>query len=432
MADEFQAGVCAENWWMNPYQNNFGSSVCSPIINNMDIFSWPTDLDLKSKASTNDQSGSANNSEESIVFQDTQKPLNQDSVDGNLLSVNSTLEMMDNGLSSSVTTDWNQTLFHESKRNECNYQGSLQHSLNQGSNHQQAAGVNRFSQIKKDWSPENFPAIDEVTSLDAYKGPTNQGFPVSSSSYGSASSLIQTLFDTDSDQDSIFGNPSMDYPDLSTLCHEKFNGFTSSFVKPSPVLPKQQPLSHLNSQEVPPWSASNNGLFTPLQSQFLSPKFEEKLSTYPNLSVKPKNERIRDVSTVVKNNSSIEPVFKRPRIETPSPLPTFKVRKEKLGDRVTALQQLVSPFGKTDTASVLHEAIEYIKILHDQVNVLMNPYMKKGSPIPHDEQTVRDSKRTDQELRNRGLCLVPVSSTFPVASETSADFWTPTCGGHFR
>ncbi|KAG8078168.1 hypothetical protein GUJ93_ZPchr0007g5454 [Zizania palustris] len=40
---------------------------------------------------------------------------------------------------------------------------------------------------------------------------------------------------------------------------------------------------------------------------------------------------------------------KRPRIEAPSPLPTFKVRKEKLGDRITALQQLVSPFGKVRT-----------------------------------------------------------------------------------
>lgn len=178
-------------------------------------------------------------------------------------------------------------LSHESKRNECNYQGNLQQSLNQSSNHQQAAGVDRFSQIKKDWSPENFSVIDEVTSLDAYKGPTNQGFPVSSSSYGYASSLIQTLFDTDSDQDSIFGNRSMDYPDISSLCQQKFNEFTSSsLVKPSQVLPKQQPLSHLNSPQIPPWSASNNGLFTPLQSQFSSPKFEEKLSTYPNLIVK--------------------------------------------------------------------------------------------------------------------------------------------------
>lgn len=37
-----------------------------------------------------------------------------------------------------------------------------------------------------------------------------------------------------------------------------------------------------------------------------------------------------------------------------------------------------------------------------------------------------------QDLRSRGLCLVPVSSTFPVANETPADFWTPTFGGTFR
>lgn len=73
-----------------------------------------------------------------------------------------------------------------------------------------------------------------------------------------------------------------------------------------------------------------------------------------------------------------------------------------MGDRITALQQLVSPFGKvikttsysfhflfsdhsdniywsskfinlnfcqTDTASVLSDAIEYIKFLHDQISV---------------------------------------------------------------
>nr|ALY11153.1 bHLH4 [Fagopyrum tataricum] len=125
--------------------------------------------------------------------------------------------------------------------------------------------------------------------------------------------------------------------------------------------------------------------------------------------------------------SDSEPSIKRQRIETPSPLPTFKVRKEKLGDRITALQQLVSPFGKTDTASVLHEAIEYIKFLHDQVNGLSTPYTKNGAPIQHHHQHKQaKGEATNQDLRSRGLCLVPISSTFPVAHETPADFWTPT------
>ncbi|KAG6498725.1 hypothetical protein ZIOFF_038447 [Zingiber officinale] len=46
---------------------------------------------------------------------------------------------------------------------------------------------------------------------------------------------------------------------------------------------------------------------------------------------------------------------------------TLKVRKEKLGDRIIALHQIVSPFGKTDTASVLLEAIGYIRFLHSQI-----------------------------------------------------------------
>ncbi|MED6169856.1 hypothetical protein PIB30_025106 [Stylosanthes scabra] len=67
---------------------------------------------------------------------------------------------------------------------------------------------------------------------------------------------------------------------------------------------------------------------------------------------------------------------KKSRSESRPSCPPFKVRKEKLGDRIAALQQLVAPFGKTDTASVLMEAIGYIKFLQSQVETLSVPYMK--------------------------------------------------------
>ncbi|XP_066342908.1 uncharacterized protein [Miscanthus floridulus] len=47
--------------------------------------------------------------------------------------------------------------------------------------------------------------------------------------------------------------------------------------------------------------------------------------------------------------------------------PKHQVPKVKLGEKITALQQIVSPFGKTDTSSVLLETIEYIKFLHEQI-----------------------------------------------------------------
>ncbi|KAA8537590.1 hypothetical protein F0562_027198 [Nyssa sinensis] len=69
---------------------------------------------------------------------------------------------------------------------------------------------------------------------------------------------------------------------------------------------------------------------------------------------------------------------KKSRLESRATCPPFKVRKEKLGDRIAALQQLVAPFGKTDTASVLMEAIGYIKFLQNQVETLSVPYMKSS------------------------------------------------------
>ncbi|KAF3451044.1 hypothetical protein FNV43_RR07133 [Rhamnella rubrinervis] len=95
-----------------------------------------------------------------------------------------------------------------------------------------------------------------------------------------------------------------------------------------------------------------------------------------------------------------------------------KERKEKLGERVVALQQLVSPYGKTDTASVLLEAMDYIRFLHEQVKVLSAPYLQSASPAKMQELEA-------YSLRSRGLCLVPVSCTLGVDRSNGADIWAP-------
>ncbi|CAF1932627.1 unnamed protein product [Brassica oleracea var. botrytis] len=102
-----------------------------------------------------------------------------------------------------------------------------------------------------------------------------------------------------------------------------------------------------------------------------------------------------------------------------------KVRKERLGERIAALQQLVSPYGKTDAASVLHEAMGYIKFLQDQIQVLCSPYLINysldGGAVTGD---VTPGKKV-RDLRSRGLCLAPVSSTVHVENSNGADLWSP-------
>ncbi|XP_057546473.1 transcription factor bHLH153 isoform X2 [Amaranthus tricolor] len=95
-----------------------------------------------------------------------------------------------------------------------------------------------------------------------------------------------------------------------------------------------------------------------------------------------------------------------------------KERKEKLGEKITTLQQLVSPYGKTDTASVLLEAMEYIRFLHEQVKVLSAPYLQ-NTPATNMEELVHYS------LRSKGLCLVPIECTAGLPGSNGADIWAP-------
>ncbi|KAK9947766.1 hypothetical protein M0R45_003374 [Rubus argutus] len=164
------------------------------------------------------------------------------------------------------------------------------------------------------------------------------------------------------------------------------------------------------------------------------------------------------------NSSANGGAVKKARVQpSSSAQPTFKVRKEKLGDRITALHQLVSPFGKTDTASVLLEAIGYIRFLQSQIEALSLPYLGSGSPnmrqqsavhgerncmFPEDPgQLLNDNcmkrkgvnseqdayEEPKKDLRSRGLCLVPVSCTLQVGSDNGADYWAPAAlGGGFQ
>ncbi|KAK4413855.1 Transcription factor [Sesamum alatum] len=152
------------------------------------------------------------------------------------------------------------------------------------------------------------------------------------------------------------------------------------------------------------------------------------------------------------NSTSTGGVSKKPRVQHSSAQPALKVRKEKLGDRITALHQLVSPFGKTDTASVLSEAIGYIRFLQAQIEALSSPYMRNasGSSTVHQHQhsflndqmdmegrgpSKQDSQssRGGKDLRSRGLCLVPISCTQNVGNDGGAtDYWAPAAlGGGF-
>lgn len=476
MADEFQVG--SGNWWDSSTSSRTrfdrgSTAAASTSVNssiNMGSFGWPTEI----VAARSSMDSSVSMSGGSMLFppavdHSSQKLQAHESSsaggsgEGSMLP-DPNLQIMGLALSSQAM-DWNQAALFRGEKAQSSFRSMLQEDAS--TNFQQESGVT--SSQDHQWrhklyagSPDDSSVITEFKpmnqrglSLDQPQFSSNmsssnstitcQGlspnFQVESASYAaSPNSILQGLLVPDHHHQQQQQSMNYSYPTsygMESTSNQLMPSNSWSkfpqFLRNSP--PKQQPPHgqlHF-SNNTPFWNASSTGmsdvrssLFPPLQTQLPMPNFEEKSK---NAS------EVRDLPVAKKSSSSSSaPSNKRPRNETPAPMPAFKVRKEKMGDRITALQQLVSPFGKTDTASVLSEAIEYIKFLHDQVNVLSTPYMKSGAPMQHQQNPdkSKDPEGPKQDLRSRGLCLVPVSSTFPVTHETAVDYWTPTFGGTFR
>lgn len=444
MEEEFQGGVCGGNLWnsINSSRNLFSSSPCSAAVNDFGSPGWLNPsliVNMKTTAkSISDDSAASSDGGGSVVLQEAaHKPQPQH------MPIDSTLEMMND--------DWSQDLIHDSARSQENYSHMLQlQALN--------SSMNCRQKLADDWTTSDFSADSSTNSFKqvnpSFLSPPNSfsnstpclpasGFPLNSASYSYTSSLLQTLFEDSQPHQALLTDGATNNTN-NYSSPPSFEMNSTGVAMPS-LCKASLPKSANNFQFInntPFWNATAaspadvRASFLPSSTPQLIPSSlrKPKLYNQQNFSAKHRNEKAGEADSLLKKSGNNEPAFKRPRIETPSPLPTFKVRKEKLGDRVTALQQLVSPFGKTDTASVLHEAIEYIKLLHDQVTVLSTPYLKNGPPQLQRQQALEKIKDHEElkDLRSRGLCLVPISSTFPVATETTADFWTPTFGSSFR
>nr|WKE35129.1 basic helix-loop-helix family protein [Rosa persica] len=106
-----------------------------------------------------------------------------------------------------------------------------------------------------------------------------------------------------------------------------------------------------------------------------------------------------------------------------------EVRKEKLGERITALHQLVSPFGKALSLPYLGSGSPNMR-QQQQQSALLNDNCMKRKGVNSEQDAYEEPKK---DLRSRGLCLVPVSCTLQVGSDNGADYWAPAAlGGGFQ
>ncbi|THU75075.1 hypothetical protein C4D60_Mb04t40080 [Musa balbisiana] len=466
MADDFQtAGRCNGGSVWNPARSITAIDMPAAVSCIADIAgnasSWAAAELVDGKARFCDESSVSGSS---VTFRGSRK-VEQATAAPSV--INSTLQLPILG-SATPSMDWStqgsvnrargdETSFHAMLHEEVSARAIFGHYQSIESNQVQT-GIETTMNLPRD-ANQNF-VLDHHHHLSSGNESGDVGvssYPlIISSSYGSPSSMLQGILEAESRtlQPPVYDDWATNYQSPMMDCRDSTNELLQSswpqLLKSSP--PKHHPGNLLQfSNNAPFWNATatasvsetNSGSCSAAPSQLdkqglwvLKAPLSFFFFFFHNFSScfgKTNSDGVRDsYSSSSSGKPGQDPAFKKPRIETPSPLPSFKVRKEKLGDRITALQQLVSPFGKTDTASVLHEAIEYIKFLHDQVGVLSTPYLKNGHPMQQGSNKSKDGEGPRPDLRSRGLCLVPIASTYPVTSGTTADFWHPTFGGTFR
>uniref|UniRef100_A0A7N0RDJ6 BHLH domain-containing protein n=1 Tax=Kalanchoe fedtschenkoi TaxID=63787 RepID=A0A7N0RDJ6_KALFE len=487
MAEEYQqqqSNMCSQNWWSNTNNPSAGSGNRYESVGGGGAGDHLVDHNSVSV------SGSSSSS---MMFLSTGQKMpgtapGQSLSGGDGVLVDPNLQAIGLGLSSQGV-DWDQALLRGGKTDQSSFRSMLQEDhMSSSTNfqheiqwkpgkifaaHGEESSLNRGG-FSLDQQPQFSSPNEENSTITCHNLSTGGGGYIENSPSvvygGSPSSMFQSLlgsnnnnqsqqqqafFDQRGMEDYSYGAPGFGMNSNESQFMPPASGFSSNskfpqFLRSSPPSQQQhqQPSGQNQlqfSNNAPYWNASSARVVPDFRASFMPPLQQPQFpttSTNSSFEKKPKNnvkEVNKDHSSVAKKSGG-EASTKRPRNESsPSTLPPFKVKKEKMGDRITALQQLVSPFGKTDTASVLSESIEYIKILHEQVLVLTTPYMKNGAMMQqqhhhyqHLDKSSKDSKGPKQDLRSRGLCLVPLSSTFPVTHETSVDFWTPTFGGPLR
>ncbi|KAA8529931.1 hypothetical protein F0562_034465 [Nyssa sinensis] len=181
-----------------------------------------------------------------------------------------------------------------------------------------------------------------------------------------------------------------------------YDGFNESLIE-TEKLNKQSNL-------VSNWSIAlpNLEVNPQLETRACNISFSSRTDQHSQSNLCDVKEKVSDSTAFVGGiNRNSETVLKKPKNENPTVSSAkMRVPKVKMGDKITALQQIVSPFGRTDTASVLLEAIGYIKFLQGQIQILSNPYMETNvSKDPWGGLDEKDRGDTKLDLKGRGLCL---------------------------